>query len=327
MKLTRIAIIAASTAALAVGAGAAVGATSGDDAEQREQAVLDDAARRLDTTPEKLREALGAALDAQLDAAVRDGSLTRAQADEIKRRRQESGSVLGFHGGHDGRGGPGHHGPGGPRGAGRFEDLAEALGISERRLEARLRAGRTVAQIARAEGKTLAEVKEAVRAATRARLDEAVADGGAHAVAGRRHARAPRRPPRAAGKPRRRARASRRTSAARRLREPMRAAPPGATSAPAAAQEAPSHLPACRERGRRCSGHVPDRDPVDRRGRRPRRRAPPRRGAPDARRRGDPGQRRLLRDDRARPRGAAGRAASPDPGARRRPPRAALGST
>src|SRR5215207_1274220 len=180
MKLKRIAIIAASTAALAAGTAAAVGATADDDAAKREQAVLDDAARRLDTTPEKLRDALGAALDAQLDQAVKDGGLTQAQADEIKRRRQESGRVLGFPGGPGLRGGPGrqwHHGPGGPRGEGLFEDLAKALGISEAQLQNRLRAGRSVAQIAAAEGRSLTAVKQAVRAAVRARLDESVADG------------------------------------------------------------------------------------------------------------------------------------------------------
>jgi hypothetical protein len=177
MKLNRIAIIAASSVALAGGAGAAVAATSNDEAKQQEQAVLDDAAGRLGTTPEELRDALGAALDAQLDEAVADGRLTQAQADEIKQRRQRSGSVLGFPGGRGPHGGPGHGGPGGPRGAGLFDDVADALGITERQLFNRLHAGRTVAQIAKAEGKTLAEVKRAARAAAETRIEKAVADG------------------------------------------------------------------------------------------------------------------------------------------------------
>lgn len=179
MKVNRIAIAAAATAVLAGGAGAAVAATAGRDAAQRENAVLDDAAGRLGTTPEKLRDALGAAIDAQLDQAVKDGRLTQEQADEIKQRRQESGRVLGFPGGGPGRHGhgPGHRGPGGPRGAGLFSDLADALGVSEAELRERLHDGRTVAQIARAEGKSLAEVRRAVRAAVSDRLDEAVRDG------------------------------------------------------------------------------------------------------------------------------------------------------
>ena len=177
MKLNRIAIIAASGVVLAGGAGAAVAATSSDEAKEQEQAILDDAAGRLGTTSDELRDALGAALDAQLDEAVKDGRLTQEQADEIKQRRRESGTVLGFRGGHDGPGGRGHHVRGGPHGIGLFEDLAEALGISERQLADRLRAGRTLAQIARAEGKSAAEVKQAVRAAERTRLQQAVKDG------------------------------------------------------------------------------------------------------------------------------------------------------
>ena len=179
MRLKRFAIVAVSTAVLAAGAGVAIGATSGDDAEQREQAVLDDAARRLETTPERLREALGAALDAQLDAAVADGDLTQEQADAIKERRQESGSVLGFGAGpgHHGRGGPGFGGFGRGAIAGVFDDLAEALGISEQRLANRLRAGRTVAQIAEAQGRSLVDVKRAVRASVTERVEQAVADG------------------------------------------------------------------------------------------------------------------------------------------------------
>ena len=179
MKLNRIAIIVASGALLAGGAGAAVAATSSDEAKEQEQAILDDAAGRLGTTPDKLRDALGAALDAQLDKAVEDGRLTQEQADEIKQRREESGAVLGFRDRHHGPDGPGdriHHGPG-PHPVGGFEDIAEALGISERQLANRLRAGRTLAQIAKAEGKSLAEVEQAVREAMRARLEQAVKDG------------------------------------------------------------------------------------------------------------------------------------------------------
>ena len=177
MRARRIAVIAVAGALVAGGAGAAIGATQNDKAKEAEAKILADAAERLDTTPEKLRDALGAAEDAQLDQAVKDGDLTQEQADAIKKRRQESGRVLGLPGGHHGPGMRGlHHGPGGPRG-GPILDVAKALGITERQLFNRLRDGKSIADIAKAEGKSLADVKAAVRSAAKKRLDAAVADG------------------------------------------------------------------------------------------------------------------------------------------------------
>ena len=177
MNLKRIVAITAAGAVVAGGAGVAIGATTGKKAEQE---VLADAAKRLDTTPEKLRAALSAAQDAQLDKAVKAGELTQEQADRIKARRKASGTVLG--------GGPrGHHGVGGGKfrgaGGGKFprgamhQELAKALGISEQKLHEQLHAGKSVADIAKAQGKSLDSVKDALRAAAKTRLDKAVADG------------------------------------------------------------------------------------------------------------------------------------------------------
>jgi hypothetical protein len=179
MSARRIAAIALTGAAVAGGTGAAIAAVTNDDAKKAEQAVLDDAAKRLDVTPEKLREALAAAQDAQLDQAVRDGKLTQRQADAIKQRRRQSGRVLGgpvlehprFRG----------HGRAfgalaGPRGA-LFSDLAKALGITTAQLHERLHDGKTIADIAKAEGKSLGSVRSALKSAARARADKAVADG------------------------------------------------------------------------------------------------------------------------------------------------------
>ncbi len=182
MRVRRMVMIAAAGAALAAGgAGAAIGATGGDDGKAREQALLEDAAKRLDRTPEQLRSALRAAQDAQLDAAVRRGELTQEQADAIKQRRNESGRVLGFPGGprghHGGRGfGFGFGPPPGGRGV-IVGELAKALGVTRAELREQLRDGRTVAEIAKAQGKSLADVRAALRAAARTRIDKAVADG------------------------------------------------------------------------------------------------------------------------------------------------------
>lgn len=169
MTRRRIAIIGLSAAALAAGTGAAVGATGA--LKDREQSILEDAAKELGTSPGELREALGNAQDQALDDAVEEGRLTQEQADRIKERRADSGLVLG----------PphrrGHHRPGGPgRGPGLIGDVAEAVGLEPRALMERLRDGETLEEIATAENTTVDDVRSKARAAAAERLDEAVAD-------------------------------------------------------------------------------------------------------------------------------------------------------
>jgi len=187
MGARRIATIALSGALLAGGTGAAIAAVTKDEGAKAEQEVLDSAAKKLDVTPEKLRDALAAAQDEQLDAAVKAGKLTQKQADAMKAARKASGHVLG--GGPLGklhmRGGPGprlHGFKGGPAGpgfglrGGLFDGLAKALGISEDKLHEQLRDGKSIADIAKAEGKSLSDVKASIKAATKAKLDKAVSD-------------------------------------------------------------------------------------------------------------------------------------------------------
>ena len=90
MRTRRIAALALSGALIAGGTGVAIAAVAKDDDKQAEQAVLDDAAERLDVTPQKLRDALAAAQDAQLDQAAKDGNLTPKQADAIKAARKQA---------------------------------------------------------------------------------------------------------------------------------------------------------------------------------------------------------------------------------------------
>ncbi len=172
-------LIAGSVAALAV-AGGTAGAIAATSGKQDEQAVLADAAKRLGVGTDALRSALSEAEDAQLDAAVKAGKLTQAQADEIKKHRQQDGTVLGF-GHRGGPGGPGPGGPGfGPGGGGPgvlLADAAKALGISESALRSQLRAGKTPAEIAKAAGKSLDDVKAAVKSAATDRLDADVKAG------------------------------------------------------------------------------------------------------------------------------------------------------
>jgi transposase-like protein len=182
-----MAAIALSGALLAGGTGAAIAAVTRDDGKKAEAEVLADAAKRLDVTPEKLRDALSAAQDAQIDAAVKAGKLTQEQADKIKAARKQSGSVLGgplggphLRGGPRPRGGKGFFrgGPGLPGpGGGMIGDLAKALGLTDDKLFEQLRSGKSIADVAKAQGKSLDDVRAAVKDATKARLDKAVKDG------------------------------------------------------------------------------------------------------------------------------------------------------
>jgi hypothetical protein len=196
MTARRIAAIALTGALVTGGAGAAVAAITKDDAAKAEQSILDGAAKQLNVTPDALRGALSSAEDAQLDQAVKDGMLTQAQADAIKARRKQSGSVLGgplrgpgmrgFGPGMEGFGPAGPHGPDGPGGPGfgrqrggfmLFGDLASALDLTVPKLFDQLRAGKSVADVAKAQGKSLDDVRAAVKAAAKTRADKAVAAG------------------------------------------------------------------------------------------------------------------------------------------------------
>jgi hypothetical protein len=169
--------IAAGTAGLALvaGAGGTYAATRGGGDDER-SAYLNDVARRLDVSPEKLRSALRGAFHDRLDAAVRAGRLTREQADAIKERTKRHGGPAPFLG----RSGFGERpllgGPDGHRGPFRagVDAASKYLGLSPSRLHARLAAGRSLAQVARARGKSVEGLKDAIADAIRDRLDAAV---------------------------------------------------------------------------------------------------------------------------------------------------------
>jgi hypothetical protein len=178
MRIKRYVIASAAVLAAGAGAGGAIAASSGDDAKKAEQSVLDDAAKRLSVTPEALRSALGAAEDAQLDQAVKDGRITQAQADAIKAERQKDGRVLGGPGAGGRHGGPGGrgfgHGAGGPAA---LDAAATALGLKPAELRAKLEAGKSIADVAKEQGKQIADVKSAIKDAITKQLDADVKAG------------------------------------------------------------------------------------------------------------------------------------------------------
>lgn len=187
MRVKRYVLVSAAVLAAGAGGGAAIAASGGDDERQKtEQSIIADAAKRLNVTPDALRSALGAAEDSQLDQAVKDGKLTQEQADAIKARRAKDGSVLGGPGvggpgfGPGGRPGFGHgDGPGlmfkiGPGGA--LDAAASALGLKREDLISKLRDGKSIADVAKDQNKSLDDVKKAITDGVSKELDQAVTE-------------------------------------------------------------------------------------------------------------------------------------------------------
>jgi hypothetical protein len=165
---------------VAVGAGLAVVAGAGgayaaiSDKDKDRQAFLNDVASRLNVSPDKLNSALKGAFFDRLDAAVKAGKLTKAQADEIKKRVNQNGGIPFGPGG-----GPKEHhvfAPGaGPGlfGAG-FDAAASYLGITPAQLKAQFADGKSLADIAKAKGKSVDDLETKIQDAVKAKLDAAV---------------------------------------------------------------------------------------------------------------------------------------------------------
>ena len=194
--------------------------------QARSQAIVDDAAGTLGVDPGKLSDALKQALEKQVDAQVTAGKLTQEQADAIKERIADGTQPI--------FGGPGsaaraalrhsarasasariRHGLRRPRPDGRHRGVATYLGARAGGTRAaQLRSGKSLADIAKAQGKTVDGLKTAITDAVTKRLDarrdRRQADEGPGDEDPRRPRRAPRRP------------RQRRARAARRVRRRLR---------------------------------------------------------------------------------------------------------
>jgi hypothetical protein len=172
--------LAIGIAALAViGGGGAAIAASGDSSSPG-RSFFDAVARHLGISSQKLEDATKAAAIDQVDAALKAGRITQAEADALK-ERIESGDY------------PRFFGPlfFGPRFAPDFDragpppfffgekltSAAEYLGLAEAELRAKLNEGKTLAEIADEQGKSVAGLKDAMLKATKAKLDQLVEDG------------------------------------------------------------------------------------------------------------------------------------------------------
>ena len=162
--------IGAAVVVAAAGGGVAVAASQDTSPGAESKAVIDDAAKQLGIPSAKLSDALKTAFADRVDAAVAAGRITKAQGDAMKQRIQSGDFPVlgGFHGG-----GFGHH-------DGLFLGLdpaASYIGVTEAQLRTELESGKTLAQIAKAHGKTADGLIAALVAASKSRLDAAVSAG------------------------------------------------------------------------------------------------------------------------------------------------------
>jgi hypothetical protein len=173
-------IAAGAGAALAVvGAGAAVAADRLTPRAES-QAIVNDAAKQLGVDPAKLSDALEQALKNRIDAAVKEGRLTEEQGEAMKRRISASDFPLFIGPGFTGPGFDRHRGPLRGLGLHWVRDLnaaADYLGRTESQLRAALESGKSLAEVAREENKSVDGLVDALVKATTKRLDQAVTDG------------------------------------------------------------------------------------------------------------------------------------------------------
>lgn len=166
-------VVAGVVAVLALaGGGAALAATQLGTPKEESQAVVDDVAKQLGVQPSELSAAIEKALENRLDEAVAAGRLTQEQADRMKERLR-AGDVPLFGHGLRGMHGPGH----GLARGGHLEAAASYLGLSEAALRDQLEAGKTLAEVAKARGKSIDGLVDTLVADAKKELDEAVAAG------------------------------------------------------------------------------------------------------------------------------------------------------
>lgn len=152
--------------------GGALAASGTFDPKAERQAFLNDAAGRLGVSSAKLEDALKAAAIDRVDAALAAGRITKEQADALK-AAIDAGDLplgglrlgLGFGAVHP------HVLFGG------LEAAASYLGLSEAELRSQLASGKSLADVAKAQGKSVDGLKQAMTSAFQSKLDQAVKDG------------------------------------------------------------------------------------------------------------------------------------------------------
>jgi hypothetical protein len=170
----KLAIGAAAVTVLG-GGGAAYAVTKANDNDR--QAFLGDVAKRLNVTPQQLNDAIKGAFEDRLQAAVKAGKLTQDQADQIKKKVEAAGAGVPFIGP-----GPGidrhvfRAGPFGPIKSG-IDSAAKYLGLTDQQLLDKLRSGKSLADVAGDQNKSVDGLKTAIKNSVKSNLDAAVKAG------------------------------------------------------------------------------------------------------------------------------------------------------
>ncbi len=169
-------LVAASALSLAVGAGGAIAASN--SSSKNDESFLSRVAGHLGISTEKLEDATEAAAIDEIDEQLEAGRITKAQADELKARIRQGGVPFLFGGRHR-FGGPGgfdaprlHHAP-----FGHLSAAADYLGLTVPQLLEQLTSGKSLADVAEAQDKSVDGLKKAMLADAEQRLDEAVEEG------------------------------------------------------------------------------------------------------------------------------------------------------
>jgi hypothetical protein len=162
-------LILGAAALLAVGGGGAALAASKSSPSEENKAILDGAAKKLGISASKLSDAIRQSLADRVDAAVAAGRMTKAEGDALK-QRINSGNFPLFGGTRER--GLGHFGF-----IGKLDAAADYLGLTEAQLRTQLEGGKTLAQVAQAQSKSVSGLVDALVNAAKKQLDDAVAAG------------------------------------------------------------------------------------------------------------------------------------------------------
>jgi hypothetical protein len=174
----RLAIGGAVLATFGAAGGAYAVASNNDNGRD---AYLNDLASRLHVSRDQLDSAMKGAFEDRLDAAVKAGKLTQSEADAIKKKVEQNGGAPLVGGPFLGKGpGPGP-GPGMAFGFGfgkfgaAVDDVAKYLGLTDAQLRQKVMSGKSLADIAGDQKKSVDGLKDTIKSAAKKQLDSLVA--------------------------------------------------------------------------------------------------------------------------------------------------------
>jgi hypothetical protein len=166
------AVVAASALSLVVGAGGAIAASK--SSATRGDGFLARVADHLGISTQKLEDATKAAAIDQVDADLKAGRITEAQADAMKAQIEKGGLPL-FFGGPHRFGDFGQHMRVGPHD--HLSSAAGYLGLTVPQLLKKLMNGQSLADVAKAQHKSVDGLEQAILDGAKKDFDQAVKDG------------------------------------------------------------------------------------------------------------------------------------------------------